>query len=85
MPTPMRTYVNGQAEVIVSGASVAEAIENLLVLFPAMRQHLTNDHGDLRPFVNLFLEGCNVSDLQGMDTPLAAEAILLLVPSVAGG
>ncbi len=66
----MRTYVNGQAEVIVSGANVAEAIENLLVLFPAMRQHLTNEHGDLRPFVNLFLEGRNIRDLQGMDTPL---------------
>ena len=85
MPTPMRTYVNGQAEVIVSGANVAEAVENLLVLFPAMRQHLTNEHGDLRSFVNLFLEGRNIRDLQGMDTPLEAEAILLLVPSVAGG
>lgn len=85
IPTPLRSYVNGQAEVPVSGGTVAEAVESLLTQFPAMRPHLTNSQGGLRPFVNLFLNGNNVKDLQGLATPLGPDDLLLLIPSVAGG
>ena len=85
IPTPLRSYVNGQVEVPVSGGTVAEAVESLLTQFPAMRPHLTNSQGSLRPFVNLFLDGNNVKDLQGLATPLHPDDLLLLIPSVAGG
>ena len=85
MPNPLRPYVNGQPEVPVSGANVAEAVESLLAQFPALRPHLTKSDGQLRAFVNLFLDGTNVRDLQGLDTPLGEKDILLLVPSIAGG
>jgi sulfur-carrier protein len=85
IPAPLRSYVNGQAEIPVSGATVSEAVESLLTQFPSMRPHLTSSQGSLRPFVNLVLDGSNVKDLQGLDTPLRPEDILLLIPSVAGG
>jgi sulfur-carrier protein len=85
IPTPIRSYVNGQAEVPVSGATVAEAMESLFTQFPAMRPHMTDAQGKLRPFVNLFLNGKNIRDLHGMSTPLGPDDKLLLVPSVAGG
>ncbi len=85
IPAPLRSYVNGQAEVLVSGVNVGEVVESLLVQFPAMRPHLTNSRAELRPFVNLFLGKMNIRDLQGLDTPLSKDDILMLVPSIAGG
>jgi adenylyltransferase/sulfurtransferase len=60
-------------------------MENLLTQYPAMRPHLTNTNGQLRPFVNLFLGESNVRDLQGLETPLKEDDKLLLIPSIAGG
>ena len=85
MPAPLRSYVNGLTEVPVSGKTVGEAMESLLTCFPAMRPHLTDHAGKLRPFVNLFLASQNIKDLQGLDTPLEPEDILNLIPSIAGG
>ena len=85
IPTPLRSYVNGQSEVPVRGPTVADAVEALLTQYPAMRPHLTNTDGQLRPFVNLFLGEDNVRDLQGLATPLKENDRLLLIPSIAGG
>jgi adenylyltransferase/sulfurtransferase len=85
IPTPLRSYVNGLSEIPVQGQTVAAAMENLLTQYPAMRPHLTNTNGQLRPFVNLFLGESNVRDLQGLETPLKEDDKLLLIPSIAGG
>lgn len=85
IPTPLRSYVKGQAEVSVTGSTAGQAFESLLSQFPAMRPHLTRPDGSLRPFVNLFLGADNLKDLQGLDTPLAPEDELKLIPSIAGG
>lgn len=85
IPTPLRSYVNGQSEVALQGSTVADAMESLMIQFPALRPQLTNSQGELRPFVNLFLGENNVRDLQGLATPLRENDQLLLIPSVAGG
>ena len=85
IPTPLRPYVNGQSEIPVQGQTVADAMENLLSQFPAMRPHITNGDGQLRPFVNLFLGENNVRDLEGLATPLNEGDKLMLIPSIAGG
>jgi molybdopterin converting factor small subunit len=85
IPTPLRSYVNGQVEVPVAGATVGEAVESLLMQFPAMRPHLTNSRAELRPFVNFFIDKTNIRDLQGLETPLSKDDVLMLVPSIAGG
>ncbi len=85
IPTPMRSYVNGQSEVSVNGRNVAEAMENLMKQFPALRPHLTNSNGEYRPFVNLFIGENNIRDLQGFRTPLNEGDVLRLIPSIAGG
>jgi sulfur-carrier protein len=85
IPTPLRPYVNGQSEVTVQGGTVADAMESLLAQYPAMRPHLTNPDGQLRPFVNLFLGESNVRDMHGLQTPLQDGDKLLLIPSIAGG
>ncbi len=85
IPTPLRSYTNGQAEINVRGSNVAEAMQSLVEQYPTLRPHLYNGDGRLRPFVNLFLGENNVNDLQGLDTPLDETARMLLIPSIAGG
>jgi molybdopterin converting factor small subunit len=85
IPTPLRSYTNGQTEISVRGSTVGEVMLDLVTQFPALRPHLYNGKDELRPFVNLFLNSENVKDLQGMDTPLAEDDRLLLIPSIAGG
>ncbi len=85
IPTPLRTYTDGKNEILVEGENVAEVMQNLVVMHPALKPHLYNDLGDLRPFVNLFLGEENVKDLEGLRTQLQPEDRLLLIPSIAGG
>ncbi len=85
IPTPLRSYTGGEVEVEVAAKNVSQAMEQLVVKYPALRPHLYSGDGQLRPFVNLFVGENNVKDLQGMQTPLEDGARVLLVPSIAGG
>jgi len=85
IPTPLRSYTNGQAEISVRGANVGEAMNDLVGQYPTLKPHLYNGDGNLRPFVNLFVGEDNIKDLQGVDTPLAENSRVVLIPSIAGG
>jgi molybdopterin converting factor small subunit len=85
VPTPLRSYTNGEVEVKVEGNNVGEAMSSLVAKFPPLKPHLYNGDGNLRPFVNLFVGGQNVKDLEGLATKITDESRLLLVPSIAGG
>jgi len=85
IPTPLRTYTNGQSDVIVSGSNISDALTDLTAQYPALKPHLFNDGGELRPFVNLFVGENNIKDLQGVNTPIQDGDRLVLIPSIAGG
>jgi len=85
IPTPLRYYTDGQAEVPVRGETVDQAMDDLVEQFPALRPHLYSPEGKLRAFVNLFVGENNIKDLQGLETPLEPEAQVRLIPSIAGG
>jgi len=85
IPTPLRPYANGQSEVAVQGGKVADALADLTTQHPNLRQHIFNDAGELRPFVNLFLNDEDVRYLNGVETPLKESDLLRIIPSIAGG
>ena len=85
IPTPLRAYTGGQSEVPVNGLTVSEAITDLTVRHPAIKPHILQDNGELRPFVNLFKGDENINGLQGLKTPLLEADKLMLIPSIAGG
>jgi molybdopterin synthase sulfur carrier subunit len=64
---------------------VADAMDSLLERHPALRQHLFNGRGELRPFVNLYVNNEDIRHLQNLDTPIQADDRLMIVPSIAGG
>ena len=85
IPTPLRSYTNGQVEVTLSGGNVSEVMHQLIEKYPTLKPHLYNGDGQLRPFVNLFVGENNISDLQGLETPLENNTRVILIPSIAGG
>jgi molybdopterin converting factor small subunit len=85
IPTPLRSYTNGEREVTVKGNTVGDAMDDLMVQYPTLRPHLYNGNAELRPFVNLFLNEENIRELQGLATPLQETDRLMLIPSIAGG
>lgn len=85
IPSPLRSYTQGQNEIHVKGSTVDEAIQDLVEQHPSLRPHLFNHDGELRPFVNLFLNDENIRDLQGAQTPIHDGDMLKLIPSIAGG
>jgi len=85
VPSPLRSYTNGQAEVPVQGVTVAAAMDDFITIYPSLQPHLFNSKGELRPFVNLFLNSQDVRHMQGLETPLADDDRLMIVPSIAGG
>ena len=85
IPTPLRAYTNGQSEVTVNGSNIYDSLIDLTTQYPALKPHLFNEGGDLRPFVNLFVGENNIKDLQGVDTPIKDGEKIMLIPSIAGG
>ena len=85
IPTPLRSYTNGQSEIRVQGVTVGEAMNDLTLQFPALRPHLYSEDGRLRAFVNLYLNDEDIRQLQGAATQLNEGDRLMLIPSIAGG
>ena len=84
IPTPMREQAGGQAEVSVNGGTVKAALADLVAKHPGLETKLF-DKGQLRPFVNVFVNDEDIRFLDEMDTALADGAVVALIPAVAGG
>lgn len=85
IPTPLRPYTGGQAEIPVSGATVGAALADLTTRHPALQKHLYTEAGELRAFVNIFLNDEDIRHGRGVDSPLQEKDRLMIVPSIAGG
>jgi sulfur-carrier protein len=85
IPTPLRPYTNSQAEIPVAGATVGAVLSDLTTQYPNLRQHLYAESGELRAFVNIFLNEEDVRHIRGTDTPVNEQDRLMIVPSIAGG
>lgn len=84
IPTPLRAYTGGEAQISVEGSTIGEALNDLVEQYPDLKQHLFND-GELRNFVNIFLGDEDVRFMDGLDTEIEAGDNLRIIPSIAGG
>jgi molybdopterin synthase sulfur carrier subunit len=85
IPTPLRRFTDGAARVVVTGATVSEALDALEAQFPGIGERLRDDSGQIRRFVNVFVNGKNVRDLEGGQTSLVPGDELGIIPAMAGG
>ena len=85
IPTALRTYAGGKDAIAVTGGTVGGAMEALVNEFPALRKHLYTEEGQLRNFVNLYLNEEDVRYLEKSATPVKDGDTLSIIPSIAGG
>ena len=84
LPTQLRAAAGGQASTTVEGSTVGEALESLFTEHGELRDRLMQD-GELRRFVNVYLDDEDVRTLDGLATPVPAGGQLTILPAVAGG
>ena len=85
IPTPLRALTGEQGLVSADGATVGELVDQLEASYPGMRERLCEDDGELRRFVNVFVNGEDVRFLSGLGSALAEGDEVSIVPAVAGG
>ena len=85
IPTPLRRFTGGDAKVSVTGASVGEVLDALERAYPGIGERLRDDSGQIRRFVNVFVNGQNVRDRDGVETTLSTGDEVGIIPAMAGG
>lgn len=85
IPTPLRRMTGGLDKVEVEGASLEGVIDAMNQEYPGIRGRICDDNGDLRNFVNVYVNGEDVRFLQGLETPTNSGDEVSVVPAVAGG
>lgn len=84
IPTPMRQHTEGQTTVEATGDSVKAVLDNLCTRFPGIAQRLF-ENGQVRRFVNIYLNDEDIRYLSNMETPVKEGDELAIIPAVAGG
>jgi len=85
IPTILRTYTAGAAEVTATEGTLREVIAGLDTAYPGLGGRILDDGGRLRRFVNVYVGEEDVRFAQGLDTPVPAGARVSFIPAVAGG
>ncbi len=85
IPAPLRRVTGGVDKVSVEGGTVASAIDALEERFPGIKERLCDDSGELRNFVNVYVNGEDVRFEDGLATATKSGDEVSIVPAVAGG
>ena len=85
IPAALRGFANEAQELCASPGTVGDVLAELRARHPQLVQRLLTPEGELRPFVNVFLDRANIRALQGLATPVPAGAVVSILPAVAGG
>jgi len=85
VPTPLRRFTSGIDEVTAEGDSIKAVIEDLESRHPGMRERLLDDKGELRRFVNIYLNGDDIRFLNQLTSKVKDGDDISIVPAIAGG
>ncbi|HEV8309266.1 MAG TPA: MoaD/ThiS family protein [Methylomirabilota bacterium] len=85
IPTPLRRVTNGIGEVKGGGKDVAALIDDLERQYPGLRDRLVEESGELRRFINIYVNEEDIRFLSGKGTALKDGDEVSIVPAIAGG
>jgi len=85
IPTPLRNLTQNQDTIEADSGALSSVVETLEAQFPGMRDRLLDEGGEIRRFVNIYVNGEDVRFLSGLTTDLKDGDEVSIVPAVAGG
>lgn len=85
IPTPLRAYAGKNQSVAVEGETVRDLLSNLAKQYPDLAKHLFAETGNLRSFINVYVNDQDIRALQNVDTPLSNSDTVSIIPAIAGG
>jgi len=85
IPTPLRPLTQNQEVVQAQGSNVGEVLDALEASFPGIGERLCDEKGELRRFVNIYLNDEDIRFKEGKDTVLKEGDELSIIPAIAGG
>ena len=84
VPPVLREQSAGAREVEATGGTVRELLDDLTSRMPALGERIY-DGDEIRPFVNVYVDGEDVRTLGGLDAPVREDSTVVLLPAMAGG
>ena len=85
VPTILRPYTQGASEVSVEGSTLSEVLESLDTSYPGIKGRVLDDSGELRRFVNVYVDNDDVRFAEGLATSIKDGGQVSIIPAVAGG
>ena len=85
IPTPLRKLTGDKSVVEVEGENIGELIENLEKKFKGIKQRLCEEDGNLRRFINIYLNEEDIRFIKGKETLVKDGDEVSIVPAIAGG
>jgi molybdopterin synthase sulfur carrier subunit len=85
IPTPLRKLTNNEEIVEVSSATIGEAFTELQTRYPGIQERLVDEKGEVRRFVNVYVNEEDIRFLQNQNTPLKDGDEISIIPAIAGG
>ena len=85
IPTPLRKQTQDQDSVKISGATIGAVVDNLNQQYPGLKERLCDEKGELRRFVNIYLNEQDIRFAQGKLTPVKDGDEISIIPAIAGG
>jgi molybdopterin synthase sulfur carrier subunit len=85
IPTPLRPLTKGQGEVAATADNINDMIGTLDATYPGLKDRLCDAQGELRRFVNIYVNEEDIRFLKGKDTSLKDGDEVSIVPAIAGG
>jgi molybdopterin synthase sulfur carrier subunit len=85
IPTPLRKLTNELEVVQTSGANIGEILASLDQAFPGLKERICDESGQVRRFVNIFVNDEDIRFLENTSTPVKEADEISIVPAIAGG
>lgn len=85
IPTPLRKLTSEKDEVTISAANIGQLIDEMENQFPGIKNRLCDESGNVRRFINLYVNNEDIRFLNGKETPLKEGDIVSIIPAIAGG
>ena len=85
IPSPLKSLTGGKDVIQSKGSTVGEVIQEVISAYPQLRERLCDEKGDVRRFINIFLNDEDIRFMKNLETPVKDGDSLSIIPAIAGG